>query len=328
MSHFQLAKSMALVGMVFAATTGCRPQDATVKASDAALVCYAGIPPVQDFVERIGGEHIQVRTLLGPGQSPHTFEPTPKLVADACSARALFTVGLPFESQLAKRLTNTAPDLTVIDLRSNVIFRKLEAGEVVGGHAHDHDHSQCSHEHGELDPHIWMSPRVAITLARDILNGLKQLDPAHATEYESNANAWITQLSALDADLRKELAPYEGRAIFVFHPAYGYLADAYGLRQIAIESEGKQPAAKELASLVSLARTEHIRALLVQPQMDKRNATTIAREIGATVVSADPLAKDYVANLKSIGTSIAQAMAESDRLAAGNAEASTQESTE
>jgi zinc transport system substrate-binding protein len=299
-----IGTGLALAAMLGALAVGCAERDTVEAAKTDQLVVCAGIAPIQDMVARIAGPRMRVIGLLSAGQSPHTFEPAARQIAEVSDARALFIIGMPFERRIVEKLKGAAPDLRVVDLQAGVPLLHFTAPH----HHHDghgHDHSQCNHASGEIDPHVWMNPRILRAQVPRICATLIELDPAGRAEYERNRDALVGELDALDAELRAKLAPYAGRAFYAFHPAFGYFADGYGLRQLAIESEGKQPAARGLGALVTQARAEGVKLILVQPEFDRRNAQTIAEEIGARVAVVNPLADDYIAELRALGDQLA-----------------------
>jgi zinc transport system substrate-binding protein len=298
-----LGKRLILVWMVCLAFVGACRRSEEADAGDERLRVFASIPPLAGFVERVAGEHAEVQSLVGPGQSPHTFEPTSRQVRDVSTAHLLIKVGMPFEKQVVGKVQQAARQLVVIDANAGIEMRRVASAEA---HGHDGQEDEHDHDHapGELDPHTWMSSQLAKAQARNICRALSEAAPAHALDFEANCVRFEEELDALHAELAEKLAPYKGRAFYVFHPAYGYFADEYGLRQVAIQSGGKQPAGRELAELVRQAKAEGTRVIIVQPQFDKRNAETIAQEIGATVAIVDPQARDYVAMQRGLADAI------------------------
>jgi zinc transport system substrate-binding protein len=141
-----------------------------------------------------------------------------------------------------------------------------------------------------------------------IRDELTKLAPAHAEAFARNHDAFVAELQALDRELHVLLDPLPNRRFLVFHPAWGYFADAYGLTQVPIEREGKEPGARALVALIDQAKREHINVVFVQPQFNRRSAAQVARAIGGVVVAVDPLAADYVDNLRRVGREIAQAL--------------------
>ena len=164
------------------------------------------------------------------------------------------------------------------------------------GQHEDEDH----HEHEGLDPHIWLSPRLVKEQARVILKALQEVDPNHRNAYESNFRQFASQIDELDADLIKLFAGKQGLQFIVFHPSWGYFAHAYGLEQVPIEVEGKEPKPSQLRELIEHAKKEKIKVVFVQPQFSTKTAKLIAKEIDGQVAFADPLAEDWMANLRHV----------------------------
>ncbi|MDY0350701.1 MAG: zinc ABC transporter substrate-binding protein [Desulfobulbaceae bacterium] len=285
--------------LVLAPLLFLQPAQARAAAPAEPLPVFVSILPQEYFVERIGGDRVRVQALVKPGQDPHTFAPTPQQMAQLAGARIYFRIGVPFENAMIPRLSRSIPDLRVIDLQEGMDL--LEAGE-----AHD-DH----HNHGDdLDPHTWLDPLLALRQAVLIRDTLISLDPEGARAYTANFALLAADLQELDRTLRELLQPMAGRTIYVFHPAYGYFCRAYGLKQKAINPGGKQPGARQLARLIEEAEADKVRFIFSQPQFSEKAAATIARSIGATVVTLDPLARDYLANMHSIAAQLAASLPE------------------
>ena len=177
------------------------------------------------------------------------------------------------------------------------------------GHHVDEHEEEGHHSHdGGTDPHIWLSPRLVKVQARTVADALIETDPAGKDVYETNLSAFLKDLDELDVKLAKALAPVKGRTFMVFHPAWGYFADAYGLEQEPIEIEGKEPSAKQLARVIELAKEEGVRVIFVQPQFSQALAKRVAEAIGGVVVPINPLARDYIANLEAVATKVSAAL--------------------
>lgn len=173
-------------------------------------------------------------------------------------------------------------------------------------HDHDHAHDHHGHEHEAGDPHIWLSPKLLKIQAHTVADALAAADPAHKDDYRANLEAVEKELDALDAEIREMLAPHKGKAFFVFHPAWGYFAEDYGLRQIAIEVKGREPSDHELTEVQNQAKKEGAKVVFVQPQIPGRAAEAVAKVIGGKVDRIDPLSEDVAENLKQVGTAIAK----------------------
>jgi zinc transport system substrate-binding protein len=286
---------------------------------------FVGVPPLQTLVERVGGSSVEVLSLVQPGQSPHTYEPTPRQVAALGSADLYLGIGMPFESAQLPRIRAANPRLRVIDVREGVEVRRIEAhdhgpedhdrgrgrdtGPDQGGGADRRPAGQAGAGEGasELDPHVWTSPPLALRIARVVRDALIEIDPANARVYEANHQDLAAELERLDQEIRAELEPIRGARFMVYHPAWGYFADTYGLTQVPIEKAGKEPGPRSLAALIDQARRDRVQVIFAQPQMGTRPAEQVAAAIGGRVVVIDPLSPDYPASLREAARAIAEA---------------------
>lgn len=272
-----------------------------VVCAEAEISAFVSIQPQAYFLERVGGQHVNVEVLVGEGQSPATFEPSPQQMARLSSARAYFAIGVPFEKNLLKKIRQTHKKLVIVETQKGVVYRHLE------GHHHEHDaKGGGEHHHGIPDPHIWMDPNLVKVQAANMRDALCELDPANTEDYSRNLKLFVSDLDQVDKRIRAALAPVKGKSMYVFHPAFGYFADAYGLRQIPIEIEGKEPSAKQLARIIDKAKKDGVRVIFVQPQFSRKSAESIAGAIEGAVVPINPLARDYLANLDRMASSVAK----------------------
>ena len=275
---------------------------------------FVSILPIAYFVERVGGPNVEVSVLVGPGQDPHTFEPTPRLVVKLANSRVLFKIGFPFEETIIKKIASTFKNLEVVDLQQGIKVRtfaeeEFEAEEAKHGNGHrKSEHHEHSSDPGEIDQHTWLDPQLAKIQARTIADTLIRIDYGHKDLYEKNLKEFQADLDALHEQLTKALAPVKGKSFFVFHPAYGYLGDAYGLKQIPVQIGGKEPTARQLARLVELAKEDEVRVIFVQPQFSKKSASALAEAIGGAVVPLDDLAPDYLKNLREMAAKLDSAL--------------------
>lgn len=306
------ARPAALCAALLLLAAGCGGNAAPSNPAGAVPVVVS-IPPQKWLVEQVGGGHVEVTVLLAPGDDPHTYQPTDAQISRVMRAPVYFRVGVPFENGSWFRAIAGSEKLDVVDMRQGIRLREIEADLYAhepppGEHASDHGdrehHAEhARHEHGDphdhagRDPHIWTSPRLLKTQARTVASTLAEVFPEHGDAFQRNLAALELKLDQLDAAIREKLAGCRGRAMFVFHPAWGYFADEYGLRQVAVELEGKEPTDRELTELQQLARREGIRVIFVQPQISGQSAEAIARVVGARVEVLDPLAEDLPAEL-------------------------------
>jgi len=273
---------------------------------------FVSILPQAYFLERIGGSHVDVEVLIGAGQSPHSYEPTPKQMAKLATARAFFTIGVPVEKGVLRKIRQSHKQLVIVETQQGITYRYLD-----GHHHNDGDSHGKAHGTEEFttyapakagqktpDPHIWMAPKLVKIQARNICDAMNRLDLAHKQEYAANLRAFDADLDRVDARIAHSLAPFKGRKMYVFHPSFGYFADAYGLIQVPIEIEGKEPGARQLAKLIDKAKKDRVKVMFVQPQFSARSAEAVAKAIGGVVVPIDPLARDYLANLDKIAAAV------------------------
>lgn len=283
---------------------------------------FVSILPLEFFVNRLANGLVETQVLVGPGMSPATYEPLPRQMAALLRARLLFVIGVPFERSLLSKLRETMPGLRIIDSRGESAGAGAACpagtGETTGNgngggpealhdravaEEADHGHG-CSHD--GIDPHVWMSPVAARRIARNVLSGLLDILPQSKEELGSRFEALDSELAALDLEIKAILAPYSGRSFFVYHPAYGHFASAYGLRQVSVEREGKEPSPRGLANLIRAAKAEGVRVIFAQPQFSTSWAEALARSVGGRVVTLDPLSRDYVLNMRALASSIAE----------------------
>jgi zinc transport system substrate-binding protein len=274
------------------------------------LKVYVSILPQKYFVERIGGQEVKVAVLVGPGQNPVSYEPLPKQMAALAEADLFFRIGVPFETALIGRIQELNPGLNMVDTREGIPLRPIE-----GAHQHgaaEEGEDALGAEHGEddavKDPHIWLDPLLVKAQAETICRALSALDPTNQDYYEDNLRRFQAELEQLDQELGATFRTAQVEKIMVYHPAWGYLTDRYGLEQIPIELEGKEPGPQQLAQVIERAKQEGIRVIFVQSQFDTRTAESVARAVNGHVVTLDPLAEDYLTNLRQIAQTIARGL--------------------
>ena len=275
---------------------------------------FVSILPQKFFVEQIGKDLVDVQVMVEPGASPHTYEPKPRQMAAVSKARIYFAIGVTFEKAWLNRIKTSNPGMLVVHTDHGIEKLPMAAHHHHGDEKHDHEahdrhgedkdhkeaHHDHHHDHGEPDPHIWLSPPLVMVQARSILAALQSVDPPHHAAYEANYQAFVAMAAKLDAELRSIFAGKKGLQFMVFHPAWGYFADAYGLKQVPIELEGKEPKPAQLKQLIDHAREHDIKVLFVQPQFSVKSAEVVAQGIGGQVAFADPLAQDWMENLLAV----------------------------
>jgi len=303
-----------------ALTAGCAPSG--VPEGQQLLVGVSIIPEVW-LVKAIGGQRVDVVPLVQPGESPHTYQPTDAQVSRLMRAAVYFRIGVPFEQGPWFQTLTKSGRVKIVDLREGVPLRTMEEAH---GHddddEHDHDHGPGAtpHKHAHApgqtcnccsldgkDPHIWVSPRLLKIQAITIGNVLATIDPGHAAAYRANLGRLLEQLSDLDREIATRLAAAKGKAFFVFHPAWGYFAEDYGLTQMAIEIDGKEPSDRELTELQRQARATGAKIVFVQPQISGKAAQAVAQATGGRVETVDVLSADLATELLRMATLLEQA---------------------
>ncbi len=301
-------KLAAFVGIVTLALTafsasGCETEDKQAEG----IGVMVTILPQAEFVEATGGDRVAVTVMVPPGADPHTYEPTPSQMRTVSGARIYAAVGSGVEFELGwlDRLVATNRGMLVVDCSEGVELREMTEEEV---EAEEEEHVGEEEEHaGMMDPHIWMSPVNAQQMVRNICRGLVAVDPENSDYYEQNRDAYIERLAALDMEIREKLSGLENRTVMVYHPALGYFAREYDLDMLLIEREGKEPTPAALQRLIEQARERDIRVVFAEPQFNPRSAEVIAAAIEGRVVFVDPLARDYIDNMRAIAEQMARA---------------------
>ena len=260
-------------------------------------VVVAGLPPVAWIAQEIGGKNITAVSLLPEGRSPHDYAPGPSVLRKASGAKLFLSTGMPFEKSAERSLAGKTP---IIDASAGIARITFDES----GNAHSH----CGHDHAEgascssdgSDPHVWLSADNASVIARNVADALKKCDPANAAEYDRNCAALIARFAGVKADSSKRLAPYSGRVFFVYHPAFGYFAKEYGLKQHSVELDGREVSASRLAQVIREAKQQNVKVIFTQMQFNPRNSAVLAREIGGRSVEIDPLAFDLESTMKNM----------------------------
>ncbi len=277
-------------------------------AEDSRIRVAVSVPPQADFVRRIGGDHVQVEVMIPPGYSHVDYPLTPRQVAALSRARLYVAVGHPafeFEQIQLKAVLRDLPGIQVVDMSRGM---QLLAGEGEEDDEHGRSHGQDHGQEGGGDPHVWVAPDTVAVAARNIAAALAGIDPAHAAEYRANLQRFEAEIAALDREIRARLAGREGDRFMVYHPTWGYFAREYGLQQVAIEAEGKEPSAQRLIQLIDRARRERIQVVFVQAGFPRKSAQVIAEAVGGRVLVADPQDPDWLGNLRRVARELQEAL--------------------
>jgi zinc transport system substrate-binding protein len=298
--------AMLLVGVVVLVQGCSRTQ--TGGSNDGRLPVFAGIPPLAYLVEQIGGEHVKVDVLVQPGQDPHTFQPSPQQALALGRAAVFFKVDMPFEDVVLEKAQEGNRRLVIVDATRGIEKRPLDAS-CCEEDGHDHEASHSEHS-AAVDPHVWLSPPLLKTMAANIAEDLCKADPAHRKDYERNLAALCDRLDSLHSRVKALLAPYRGRAFYVFHPGFAYFADAYGLKEVPVQIGGQDPSPKQIRQLIEQARKDRVKTVFVQPEFDPKGIQAVADAIGGRVVTINGLGKNVISDIEDVAEKVAKAMKE------------------
>lgn len=272
------------------------------------LTVAVSLQPYANVVHEIGGGEVQVVTMLPPGADPHTFEPKPASLKEFAKATVYFSDGSGMDAAWLPRFKGVNKNVNVVSISKGITWMEEDEHHHHEGEEHCDKHHHDDEDHEELDPHLWTSPLQMMQVAENVCEALMSLDEAHKDLYRKRANELIFRLKKLDVELRQTInkLPEGGRTFIVFHPAYGYFARDYGMKQLTVEVAGKEPKPRDLMNLVKTGKANNVHIVFVQPQFSKRAAATIAKELDAKILDTDPLSYDYEGNIRALIKSIGQ----------------------
>jgi len=252
--------------------------------AQAPLSAFVSVPPQKYLLQRIGGGHVKVSVMLSPGQAPETFDPSARQIQRLAGAKVYFLAGVPFETAWADTMEQAYPELRIVPCCGD-----LTPGQMV-------------------DPHYWTSPENAIRMAQTMYETLAGLEPEREGEYKFNLDRLTADLKQLDAYIRTKLLQRRTDVFITAHAAWGWFAQSYGLEEVAMEKNGREIGPRGLAQIVEIARRERIHTLFVQNQFKTPVAGTLAKRLNARLVTLDPLAEDYIGNMRSVADKLAKAL--------------------
>lgn len=267
---------------------GCTNQE-TSKDGDKKNVVAVTILPQKALVEAVCGDLAEVVAIVPSGNSPGNYEPTPQEMENFSRASVYFTIGVPTEKA---NILPKAENMKIVDLPDKV-------AEVYP----DREFSP-----GKRDPHIWLSPKRAKVMVEAIAETMANFDAENAKTYQENAEAFLKELDRVDTEIKEAFSGIQNPKFIVFHPAYGYFADDYGLEMYALEENGKEATPQHLQDMIDLAREENIKVIFSQAEIDSKQPDAFAEEVGGEKIMLEPLSDDYIANLERMAEAISGAM--------------------
>ncbi|MFW5799849.1 MAG: metal ABC transporter solute-binding protein, Zn/Mn family [Spirochaetota bacterium] len=289
--------SMILVFMVF--FVDCDSDDSANSSDN--LNVFVSILPQKFFVEKIGGDNIKVSVMVKPGSSPATYEPKPMQMKQLSKSDIYINIGVPFEKSWMSKIKSANKNMLIVDGDKDIEKRRM-----IKEHTHKEVEEETEEIHNDKeeselsDPHIWLSPTLVKKHCEHILNAFVEVDPANSDIYRNNFNKLTEEIDKLDKEIKNLLKDKEIKEFMVFHPSWGYFAKDYGLRQVPIEIEGKEPSPKELKEFIDLAKEKDIKIIFVQPQFSKKSAKAIADAINGEILVINPLAENWLENMKEV----------------------------
>ena len=255
------------------------------------------IEPQRYFVEQIVGDNFKVNTIVPAGTSPETYDPTPSQMVSLGKSALYFKVGyLGFENAWGQTLAENNADVVVINTSNEISLIEGEnMDNIIGGHIHHEGHS-----HDGVDPHIWSSPKSALIMAENMLNALVMADVENQKQYRENFKVLQSEIIATDKKIVALLEKAPVKSFIIYHPALSYFARDYNLTQYSIEFEGKSPSPQQLRQMIDFAQAQGVKTIFVQKGFDMKNAESLAKEVGASIHSIDPLSYNWSEELINI----------------------------
>ena len=254
------------------------------------------MPPQIEAVRKIAGENVCIEVLVPTGMNPENYTLNAKRISLLSRADAVFLIGVGFENVLRTRLEDRLKAGVLLDTREGMSLRKMDG--------HDHD----GHEAHGWDPHVWLNPENMLVHARHVEQAFIRLAPEHRELYQQRCEAYCQELQNLKKQLDEMLGKFSGRRILVVHPAFGYLLDLYGIGQLAIEQEGKEPGARHLNELLRIAKSENHQVIFTQPQFSDKSARVLMQSLRGSIVLLDSLSEKYTKGMLKLAQALMQGL--------------------
>lgn len=250
-------------------------------------VYYTGTPPIAGVLDRLVLPNEKVEVVCSANVNPHTFDISPSQLQKLSYAKIFFHTKFPYELKIVNTLTKVKSNVVCLDVTNNVQWRT--------GHVHSEHEGRHSHEHADdKDLHCWLSPENLKVISSNIYATLVKYNPAGEKAYQSNYEKWLNDLEEMDKKIKQILLPFKGKSFFVYHPAFGYFAEYYGMNEVCIEMEGKSPSPKRMQLLFAQMQKEGTKVIFIQPQFDSKPAEIIAKTIGGSVEVMNDFERDIL----------------------------------
>jgi zinc transport system substrate-binding protein len=250
------------------------------------------ILPQKFIVEKIGGEKVMVNVMVPPASSPETYEPDPRKMMELKDSAIYFLIGMPFERDAFLKIKDEYKNVVFSPMYKGINLRDPEQGL-------HHDHGNESHSaEGEKDPHIWLDPLNLIVMAENTVAELIKLDGENRQFYVANLISLKRELQLLHDELIDLFKESSGKGFIIYHPAWGYFADRFGLKQIPVEIEGKEPTAVKMAELTDHMNKNNAKYIFLQPQSSQEAVKSFSSQTGALIRLIDPLKENVIENIR------------------------------
>jgi zinc transport system substrate-binding protein len=281
-----------LVCVIFLYSCDSNVEDSTAK-SESKINVAVSIIPEETFVKEVGGDKVNVTTMIPSGQSPENYAPTTDIMEELSNSSLYFSIGVPTED------ANILPKMADFNKEIKIVNIADEVSKV---------YSERKFASGERDPHIWLSPKRAKVMVETIAKELSSVDPNNADYYKTNSENYIEELDKLDEDIKSSLLLLKTKDFICYHPAFGYFADDYSLQMTSLENEGKEATIEDFQKTIDFAKEKGIKVIFYQAEIDSKQAKSFATEINGNAEMIEPLASDYIYNLEKIAETFKQVM--------------------
>lgn len=263
------------------------------KEGDSKPVLSVSIEPQRFFLDTLVGDRYEVNTVIPLGSNPEAYDPSPSQMVKVGKSKVYYQIGnLGFENTWLKNIKYNNPDMLIVNCSEGIKLNE---------HQHDGEHS-----HPNGDPHIWSSINTARIVAKNMYNSLIKIDKENSDFYLENYSKIEKKINLTDSVIKTYLDNAPSKSFIIYHPSLSYFADEYGLNQLPIEVDGKVPTPKQLSQLIQKGKSENVKVVFIQAEFDKKNAEVVAQELGAKIVTINPLVYDWDLEMINIAKAIAQ----------------------
>jgi zinc transport system substrate-binding protein len=282
----KLRVSLLIVSLSSIIFFACKPPQLDEKQT-----LSVSIEPQKYLLEAIIGDKYTINTVIPSGSNPESYDPSPSQMVSIGKSKVYFKIGeLGFENTWLQNIKGNNPDMKIVDC--SIGLKQIT----------DHEH----HGHAGNDPHIWSSPKTALTVAKNIYNGIIEFDKENQEYYLKNYTKLESTINKTDSITKAYIAEAPSKTFVIFHPALSYFAEEYGLTQLTIEVDGKSPTPQQLSKLIQQAKKDKVVVVFIQEEFDEKNAEIVAKEIGAKIVRINPLSYNWEEEMIKIAKAIAQ----------------------